>query len=87
LYVTLGRLLEQQYREADAEQQYKAAIAQLPKEHFAIIRLANAFTNMTKYDYAIETYEKGSQMLKDNVSFSLLPRRPLPPQRRYAQDD
>ncbi len=70
LYVTLGRLFEQQYRDADAEQQYKEAIAQLPKEHFAIIRLANAFTNMTKYDYAIKTYEKGSEILKDNVSFS-----------------
>jgi tetratricopeptide (TPR) repeat protein len=70
LYVTLGRLFEQQYRDADAEQQYKDAIAQLPKEHFAIIRLANAFTNTTKYDYAIETYEKGSEILKDNVSFS-----------------
>lgn len=70
LYVTMGRLYEQQYREAEAEQQYKEAIAQMPKEHFAIIRLANAFTNVTKYDYAIQTYEKGSQLLKDNVSFS-----------------
>lgn len=70
LYVTLGRLFEQQYKDAEAEAQYKEAIAQLPKEHFTIIRLANAFTNMTKYDYAIQTYEKGSEILKDNVSFS-----------------
>lgn len=70
LYVTLGKLLEQQYREADAEQQYATAIAQLPKEHFAVIRLANAFTNLTKYDYAIQTYEKGSELLKDKITFS-----------------
>ncbi len=70
LYVTLGKLFEQQYREADAEQQYQSAVAQLPKEHFAIIRLANAFTNLAKYDYAIQTYEKGSELLKDKVTFS-----------------
>ena len=70
LYVTLGKLLEQQYREAEAEQQYAAAIAQLPKEHFAVIRLANAFANLAKYDYAIQTYEKGSDLLKDKITFS-----------------
>ncbi len=70
LYVTLGRLLEQQYREAEAEQQYQSAIAQVTKEHFQIIRLANAFTNSAKYDYAIQTYEKGAELLKDRVTFS-----------------
>ncbi|MBX2929457.1 MAG: tetratricopeptide repeat protein [Saprospiraceae bacterium] len=70
LYVTLGKLLEQQYREADAEQQYRLALSQLPREHFGVIRLANAFTALTKYDLAIETYEKGSELLKDKVVFS-----------------
>lgn len=70
LYVTLGRLLEQQYKDAEAEQQYQAAISQISKEHFQIIRLATAFTNAAKYDYAIQTYEKGAALLKDNVTFS-----------------
>ncbi len=70
LYVTLGRLLEQQYKDAEAEQQYQAAIGQISKEHFQIIRLATAFTNAAKYDYAIQTYEKGATLLKDNVSFA-----------------
>jgi tetratricopeptide (TPR) repeat protein len=70
LYVTLGKLLEQQYREAEAEQQYRTALAQLPKEHFGVIRLANAFTGLSKFDLAIQTYEKGSELLKDKVVFS-----------------
>ncbi len=70
LYVTLGRLLEQQYKDAEADQQYQAAISQISKEHFQIIRLATAFTNAAKYDYAIQTYEKGATLLKDNVTFA-----------------
>jgi tetratricopeptide (TPR) repeat protein len=70
LYVTLGRLLEQQYKEKEAEQQYQIAISQIPKDHFQIIRLANAFTNLTKYDNAIQVFEKGTELMKDPVTFS-----------------
>lgn len=70
LYVTLGRLLEQQYKEEEAQQQYQTAISQIPKDHFQIIRLANAFTNLTKYDYAIQVFEKGTELMKDPITFS-----------------
>ena len=70
LYVSLGRVLEQQYKEKEAQQQYQTAIAQLSKDHFNIVRLANAFIANSKYDYAITTYEKGMELLKDKTAFS-----------------
>ena len=70
LYVSMGRLYEQQFKEKEAEQQYQTAIAQLSKDHFNIVRLANAFINVSKYDYAIATYEKGTELLKDKTAFS-----------------
>lgn len=70
LYVTYGKLFERQYRDEDALAQYKMAINNLPKDPFAITRLANSFVILTKYDLAIETYEKGAQLLKDNNVFA-----------------
>ncbi len=70
LYVTYGKLFERQYRDDDAMQQYKLAISNLPKDPFAITRLANSFVILTKYDLAIETYEKGAQLIKDDNVFA-----------------
>ena len=70
LYVLYGKLLETQFKEAEAQQQFRRAIDELPREQYAVIRLANSFTSLTKYDLAIETFEKGSKLLKDENIFA-----------------
>ncbi len=70
LYVTYGKLFERQYLDAEANEQYRAAIENLPKDRFAVIKLANSFSSLTKYDLAIETYEKGAQLLRDDQVFA-----------------
>lgn len=70
LYVTYGKLLERQVLDEEAEEQYRLAIGKLPKDQYAVTRLANAFMALTKYDLAIETYEKGAELLKDEESFA-----------------
>ncbi|MCO6490216.1 MAG: tetratricopeptide repeat protein [Phaeodactylibacter sp.] len=70
LYVTYGKLFERQVLDDKAEEQYRLAIEKLPRDQFAITRLANAFMVLTKYDLAIETYEKGSEILKDKEAFA-----------------
>jgi len=70
LYVTYGNLYEKQYKDAEAQGQYEKAIKKLPADRFSITRLASAFLNLTKYDLAIQTYEKGSKLLKDDNIFA-----------------
>ena len=70
LYVTFGKLYERQVMDEEAEAQYQQAIALMPKDQFAITKLANAFMALTKYDLAIEAYEKGAELLKDKQVFA-----------------
>ncbi|MEZ4960444.1 MAG: tetratricopeptide repeat protein [Saprospiraceae bacterium] len=70
LYVTYGNLYERQFKEKEADEQYRKAIEKMPADQYEITRLASAFSNLTKYDLAIETYEKGSKLLKDNEVFA-----------------
>ncbi len=70
LYVTYGNLYERQYRDEEAKAMYQKAIEGLPEDRFTITRLANAFTNLTKYELAISAYERGAKLLKDDTVFS-----------------
>lgn len=70
LYVTYGNLFEKQYRDDDAKAQYEKAINRLEPDRFKITKLANAFTNLQKYDLAIKTYERGGDILKDKQQFA-----------------
>ena len=70
LLVSYGNLFERQAKEAEAKAQYQKAIKKLSADRFAITKLANAFTTLTKYDLAIETYEKGANLLKDQQIFA-----------------
>ena len=70
LYVTYGKLFERQVLDEQADEQYRLAIEKMPKDQFAITRLANAFMVLTKYGLAIETYERGSELLKDKEAFA-----------------
>merc|ERR1712127_632009 len=53
-----------------AVEQYEKAIKKMPADRFSITRLANAFINLTKYELAIQTYEKGANILKDQNIFA-----------------
>ncbi len=70
LYVAYGNLYERQFKEELAEEQYKKAISKLVADQFEITLLANAFTNVAKYDLAIQTYELGGNLLKNNHVFA-----------------
>ena len=52
LYVTFGKLFERQFQDEEAAKQYRLAIENLPRDRFAITKLANAFVVLTKYDLA-----------------------------------
>ena len=70
LYVTYGNLYERQFEDGKANEQYEAAIKKLPADRFAIIKLANSFVALTKFDLAIRTYERGIKMLNDEEIFA-----------------
>ncbi len=59
LYVTYGNLFERQNKEDAAIKQYQHAIKQLTGDRFIITKLANAFIRLTKFDLAIEAYQRG----------------------------
>jgi len=70
LYVTYGNLYERQYKDEEAQKQYENAVKQLPADRFIITKLANAFSRLTKFDLAIQAYEKGTILLKDKQVFA-----------------
>jgi tetratricopeptide (TPR) repeat protein len=73
LYVTYGTLLERMNKEQDAKAQYAKAIEKMAPDFAAVSRLANTFTQATKYEYAIQAYERGGEMLnmKNRFAFNL----------------
>ncbi len=70
LYVLYGQLLERQNKTPESLVQYRKAIDKLTPDFAAVNRLANNFVARSKYDLAIETYERGSQIMKDQTRFS-----------------
>ena len=70
LYVTFGNMLERQGIMEQAKQKFQQAVDNLPAEKFRVIQLANQFMGMAKYDYAIATYEKGKNILKEKADLS-----------------
>ena len=70
LYVSYGSLLERLNRYDEAEEQFSFAIENLPADQYSVTRLANAFIRLTKYPYAISTYEKGAELLRDDRIFA-----------------
>ena len=70
LYVTYGALLELEFKPEEAESQYQMAVLKLPADRNRISRLGNSFVSRAKYDFAIQTYEKGSKLLKSDFLFS-----------------
>lgn len=63
LYVTLGNVLERQNKYEEAETVFHRAIDNLTANAGEITVLGNSFLQLTKYDLAIEAYEKGQKLL------------------------
>ncbi len=70
LFVTYGKVLEQQFDSEGANKQYEKAIEQLVADQYQITQLANAFMSLTKYEYAIQAFESGASLLKDQDIFA-----------------
>lgn len=62
LLVTFGNLLERQGFPDKANAEYRKAIDNLSPDPSSISGLANHFTNLAKYDLAIETFRKGEKV-------------------------
>lgn len=70
LYVAYGNMFEKQSKEAEAKAQYKRAIDKMEADYASVERLARLFTSQSKYDLALETYEKGATLTRDNQRFA-----------------
>lgn len=70
LYVSKGQVYEAQYQDEEAKELYRTAIDKLTADRNQIIKLANIFSSNSKYDFAIETYEKGAKLLRDDEIFA-----------------
>lgn len=62
-YVTLGNVLERQNKPDEASAVFEEAVANLPADLGQITKLGSAFLNLTKYDLAIATYERGQILM------------------------
>lgn len=70
LYVSQGQVYEAQYQDEQAKERYNTAIDKLAADRNQIIKLANIFSSNSKYDFAIQTYEKGARLLRDDQIFA-----------------
>lgn len=70
LYVQYGKLYDKQGNEAKSTEQFKKAIDKLPADRFVIDNLAMSFNSMTRYDLALQTYEKGGILMKNKNMFA-----------------
>ena len=70
LNVGLGNLFERQLRNEEANEEYERAVKNLPADRNAVLKLAQSFIQLAKYELAIATYEKGAKLLEDDGTFS-----------------
>lgn len=68
--VDYGNLFELTTQPAKAQEQYEKAVKGITDDEVQITKLASAFLNRKKYDFAIQTYEKGGKLLKKMGFFS-----------------
>jgi tetratricopeptide (TPR) repeat protein len=62
--------LEKLNKSADAKEQYEKAIKQLAPNQVQVNALATAFSDAKKFDYALQTYEKGEKIIKEKYLFA-----------------
>jgi tetratricopeptide (TPR) repeat protein len=70
LYLTYGTLFERQGKLEESKVQYQKAIERVAIDFVAVDRLARAFRDMNKYDFAIQTYERSAKLSGEPYRFS-----------------
>ena len=70
LYVALGNIYERQAELDKADQAYALAINRLPPHRGIVNSLGNSFIRLNKFDLALQTFEKGALLLKDETLFA-----------------
>jgi tetratricopeptide (TPR) repeat protein len=69
-YVKLGDLYKKFDKPEDAKEQFDEAIKKVEPTRSNIIRLANEFSQINEYQYALKSYQKGKSESKDGYNFS-----------------
>ena len=70
IYVVYGNIFDRQGKTEEAKAQYTKAVNAVAPDYAAVNRLATTFINAAKYDFAIQTYERGSTLLNDPNRFA-----------------
>lgn len=70
LYVTYGNFYERQEKPEEAKLQYEKAISKMSGDYAAVTRLAQTFINNSKFDLAVQTFERGAVLMKDPNRFA-----------------
>jgi tetratricopeptide (TPR) repeat protein len=70
LYILYGNQFIKKNELDKAEKQFKLAIDKLQPDVIMIHKVANAFIDLSKFDLAIDTYEKGEKIMKGQTHFT-----------------
>ncbi|MFT7589434.1 MAG: tetratricopeptide (TPR) repeat protein [Limisphaerales bacterium] len=62
--VDLGYMFSQMGEEEKSIEEYEEAIQKVPAQRGSIIQLANSFSSINEFEYALMTFEKGRKLLR-----------------------
>jgi tetratricopeptide (TPR) repeat protein len=69
-YLKLGELYKKFNKGDEAKENFDEAVKRVEPHRSAIIRLANEFSLISEYTYALKTYEKGAKEGRDNYNYA-----------------
>ena len=69
-YLKLGELYKKFNKPDEAKENFDEAIKKVEANRSAIIRLANEFSLIAEYGYALQTYEKGAKEGRDKYNYA-----------------
>ncbi len=69
-YVKLGDLYKKFNKPEEAKEQFDEAVKKVEPTRSNIIRLANEFSQINEYEYALRSYQKGKNESKEGYNFS-----------------
>ena len=69
-YLKLGELYKKFNKLEEANENFDEAVKKVESNRSAIIRLANEFSLISEYNYALKTYEKGAKEGRENYNYA-----------------
>lgn len=69
-YIQLGELYKRFNKPDEAKAEFERALSKFNATRNNVIRLANEFTRINEYQYALRTYEKGKQESRDGYTYT-----------------